>query len=90
MQRAFNPSDAGSSPVMPTIINKRSGDAKAAYRSSKPGVRVRVPFRALISAELLNLCGSCTPDRGVLLFVVMVCGRVNIDVGVAPFEWCWR
>ena len=53
-------------------------------------MRVRLPFRALISAELLNLCGFCTPDRGVLLFVVMVCERVNIDVGVAPFEWRLR
>ena len=76
--------------VRPLSCPLRSGDVTAAYRSSKPGVRVRVPFRALISAELLNLCGFCTPDRGVLLFVVMVCGRVNIDVGVAPFEWCWR
>ena len=90
MQRAFNPSDAGSSPVMPISIYKCAGDAKAAYRSSKPGVRVRVPFRALISAELLNLCGFCTPDRGVLLFVVMDCERVNIDVGLVPFKWRWR
>ena len=86
MQRAFNPSDAGSSPVMPTIINKRSGDAKAAYRSSKPGVRVRLPFRALT----LDLCGVKRSRVGVLLFVVMDCERVNIDVDVATFEWRWR
>ena len=86
MQRAFNPSDAGSSPVMPTIINKRSGDAKAAYRSSKPGVRVRVPFRALT----LDLCGVKRSRVGVLLFVVMDCERVNIDVGLVPFKWRWR
>ena len=86
MQRAFNPSDAGSSPVMPTIINKRSGDAKAAYRSSKPGVRVRLPFRALT----LDLCGLKRSRVGVLLFVVMDCERVNIDVDVATFEWRWR
>ena len=86
MQRAFNPSDAGSSPVMPTIINKRSGDAKAAYRSSKPGVRVRLPFRALT----LDLCGVKRSRVGVLLFVVMDCERVNIDVDVTPFEWRWR
>ena len=86
MQRAFNPSDAGSSPVMPTIINKRSGDAKAAYRSSKPGVRVRLPFRALT----LDFCGLKHSRVGVLLFVVMDCERVNIDVGLVPFKWRWR
>ena len=84
MQRAFNPSDAGSSPVMPILIC--SGDAKAAYRSSKPGVRVRLPFRALT----LDFCGLKHSRVGVLLFVVMDCERVNIDVDVTPFEWRWR
>ena len=84
MQRAFNPSDAGSSPVMPILIC--SGDAKAAYRSSKPGVRVRLPFRALT----LDFCGLKHSRVGVLLFVVKDCGRVNIDVDVTPFEWRWR
>ena len=86
MQRAFNPHQAGPTPVMPTIINKRSGDAKAAYRSSKPGVRVRLPFRALT----LDLCGVKRSRVGVLLFVVMDCERVNIDVGLVPFKWRWR
>ncbi len=27
---------------------------------------------------------------GVLLFVVMTCERVNIDVGLVPFKWRWR
>ena len=86
MQRAFNPSDAGSSPVMPININICSGDATAAYRSSKPGVRVQVPFRALIP----YICGLKHSRMGVLLFVVKDCERVNIDVGVAPFEWRLR
>ena len=77
MQRAFNPRDAGSSPVMPIKIYKCSGDATAAYRSSKPGVRVQVPFRALT----LDICCLKHSRVGVLLFVVMVCERVNIDVG---------
>ena len=58
----------------------------AAYRSSKPGVRVQVPFRALIP----YICGLKHSRVGVLLFVVMVCERVNIDVDVATFEWRWR
>ena len=26
----------------------------------------------------------------MLLFVVMDCERVNIDVGLVPFKWRWR
>ena len=80
MQRAFNPSDAGSSPVMPIIIC--SGDAKAAYRSSKPGVRVRLPFRALT----LDFGGLKHSRAGVLLFVVMDCGSDKIYIGVLLFK----
>ena len=65
------------------------GNAHVRFLGGK-GVVIPPTYPISHSEELLNLCGSCTPDRGVLLFVVMVCERVNIDVDVATFEWRWR